>query len=112
MKHSPLYIPTDGTQHVSRSGHCVRGVVIDGTASGTLTACVEYVCSVGTPAVALCLDHGAPLVMVPAVPCVIDGTASGTLSRGVCPCVCTNSDGLRVPWSWRCTVARFRICCT
>ena len=28
MKHSPLYIPTDGTQHVSRSGHCVRGVVI------------------------------------------------------------------------------------
>ena len=57
MKHSPLYIPTDGV-----------AVVIDGTASGTLTACVEYVCSVRTPAVALCLDHGAPLVIVPAVP--------------------------------------------
>jgi hypothetical protein len=85
MKHSPLYIPTDGTQHVSRSGHCVRGVVIDGTASGTLTACVEYVCSVRTPAVALCLDHGAPLVMVPAFP-VIDAHASGTLSH------CTHSN--------------------
>ena len=41
MKHSPLYIPTDG------------------------------------------------------VAVVIDGTASGTLSRGVCPCICTNSDAAR-----------------
>ena len=52
------------------------------------------------------MKHSPLYIPTDGVAVVIDGTASGTLSRGVCPCVCTNSDGLCV------SVVMALYCCT
>ena len=66
MKHSPLHIPTDGV-----------AVVIDGTASGTLSHCASVRVFARTPTACVCRGHGVVLLHASgSVAHDIDGTAS------------------------------------